>query len=272
VTARRDVTRALPLVQAARVVFDIALDQMVLSRRSLMAALLLSVPAALAAVYRIALWRGGIVDAPGPYDLYNRIVALYEVRNVVPIVALLYATSLIADEVEGKTITYLFSRPVSRPAILAGKFAAYVATALAAALPGVAACFLLLATAPGAPGVAGGALDLVKDLGTIALALVSYGALFTLLGALLRRPVIPSLLFLFPFELVANLPGFMPRFTLTAYLRSLLRYQPAPEGPFPIAVDILPSGLCIGVILGASVVFLAAAGLVFSRREFVLDQ
>ena len=41
----------------------------------------------------------------------------------------------------------------------------------------------------------------------MALGLVVYGAFFTLLGVVLRRPVIPGLLFLFVWELVANLPG-----------------------------------------------------------------
>jgi len=57
------------------------------------------------------------------------------------------------------------------------------------------------------------------------LALLAYGALFTLLGVLLKRPMIPGLLFVFVWEMVANLPGYLPRFTLTAYLRSLRRMQ-----------------------------------------------
>ena len=42
--------------------------------------------------------------------------------------------------------------------------------------------------------------------------------------------MIPGLLFLFVWELIANLPGYLPRFTLTAWLRSLLHHRPAEEG------------------------------------------
>ena len=49
---------------------------------------------------------------------------------MLPLAALFYATSLVADEVEGRTLTYLLTRPITRASILAGKFAAYLATTL----------------------------------------------------------------------------------------------------------------------------------------------
>ena len=62
------------------------------------------------------------------FDLYGVIVALYYIRNALPLAALFYAVSLSADEVEDKTLTYLFTRPITRASILIGKFAAYMAT------------------------------------------------------------------------------------------------------------------------------------------------
>jgi ABC-type transport system involved in multi-copper enzyme maturation permease subunit len=207
------------------------------------------------------------------FELYGAfIVALYSVRNALPLVALFYATSLVADEVEGKTITYLLSRPVPRAAILAGKFGAYLATTLSLALPATTLAFFLLASAPGSPGIAGGAADLARDLGVVALALLSYGAAFTLLGVVLRRPVVPGLLFLFAWEWVANLPGYMPRLTITAYLRSLLRHRPPEEGFLQMTAETLPASLCLGVLLAASLVSLALAAWIFSKREYVLEQ
>ena len=114
--------------------------------------------------------------------------------------------------------------------------------------------------------------DLFRDMGVCALALLSYGAFFTLLGVLLRRPVIPGLLFLFVWELVANLPGYMPRLTLTAHLRSLIRHRPPDEGFAEMFGQILPAPLSLAVLAGVTVVSLAAAAWIFSRREYVLDQ
>jgi ABC-type transport system involved in multi-copper enzyme maturation permease subunit len=110
-------------------------------------------------------------------------------------------------------------------------------------------------------------------MGVVALTLVAYGGLFTLMGVLLRRPVIPGLLFLFVWELIANLPGYLPRFTLTAWLRSLLHHQPAEEGLGGLlATQILPAGEALAVLLGTSALFLALSFWIFAQREYVLEQ
>ncbi len=268
----RAADRSLPLLRASHLVFDLALEGMVWSRRTLVTGLAVGLPAVFAIVYRIVLAAGRLADPPSPADVYGHIVALYEVRNVLPLVAFFYASSLVADEVDGKTLTYLLTRPIPRPAVLIGKFGAYLATSLSIALPPLVVVFLALATAPGGPGLGEGAPGLFADLATVALTLLAYGALFALLGVVFRRPVIPGLLFLFGWEMLANLPGYMPRLTLTGYLRSLLRYHPAEEGLFPVAVEILPWSVCLGTLLAASALLLAAAVWIFSRREYVLDQ
>ncbi len=266
----RDTTRPLPFVDAARRVFDLALEGMIWSRRSLLMAVLLGLPMAFALLYRVIAASKG---APGtsPDELYGYIVALYAIRNVVPLASLFYATALVADEVEGRTLTYLLTRPIPRASILAGKFAAYLATTISMALPATVVTFFVLATAPGSEGVAAHVGDLLRDLGVLALALLSYGAAFTLLGVLLRRPVIPGLLFLFVWELTANLPGYMPRFTLTAYLRSLVRHRIADDSFFGLPVEVLPAPLCLAVLAVSTVGFLAAALWIFSTREYVLE-
>lgn len=268
----RDTTQPVPFLHAARAVFDLSLEGMIWSRRSLLMGLLVALPAVLAVVYRVVLATGGQARALAPLDLYALVVAVFWIRNVLPLAALFHATSLVADEVEGRTLTYLLTRPITRPAILAGKFTAYLVTSLAVALPAAVVTFFLLASARGWSEVAAAVPDLFRDLGVMALALVAYGALFTLLGVLLKRPVIPGLLFLFGWELVANLPGYLPRLTLTTWLRSLVRHRPAEEGLSQLFAQVQPVGLSLAVLIVAIVVFLAAAALVFSEREYVLEQ
>jgi ABC-type transport system involved in multi-copper enzyme maturation permease subunit len=106
----------------------------------------------------------------------------------------------------------------------------------------------------------------------MALALVAYGALFTLFGVVLRRPVIPGLLFIFVWELLANLPGYMPRVTLTAWLRSLVRHRPPQEGLSEVFGQILPAALSLQVLAGATIAFLGLSLWIFSRREYVIEQ
>ena len=63
-----------------------------------------------ALVYRIVL-AAKLPPRMSGFDLYGVVIAFYYVRNVLPLAALFYATALIADEVEGKTLTYLLTRP-----------------------------------------------------------------------------------------------------------------------------------------------------------------
>ena len=262
--------RPLPFGRAARAVFDLALEGMVWSRRSLLMAALLGLPIAFAILYRAVLVAKLPTEVTAA-DLYGVIVTVY-IRFLVPLAALFYATALVADEVEGKTLTYLLTRPVRRSAILAGKFAACLATTLSLALPSLVVTFFLLMTARGWSGVGPSVPDLFRDLGVVALALLAYGALFTLLGVLLKRPMIPGLLFVFVWEMVANLPGYLPRFTITAWLRSLVRHRPPAEGFSEMFGQVLPAALSLEVLTGMVVVFLGLAIWIFSTREYVMEQ
>jgi len=268
----RDPSRPLPFATGARAVFELSLDGMVWTRRTLLMGLLVGIPALVAVAYRSVVATQPEARLPPPADLYAVIVAIYWIRNVLPLAALFFATALVADEVEGRTLTYLTTRPLTRPSVFAGKFAAYVATTLTLALPAAVLTFFILLSTRGWSAVGPAVGDLFRDAGVIALTLLAYGALFALLGVLLKRPVIPGLLFLYGWELMANLPGYLPRLTLTAWLRSLVHHRPAEEGLAGLFQQVLPAGPGLAVLIGASAAFLAAAAWIFSTREYVLEQ
>jgi ABC-2 type transport system permease protein len=269
-SARRDTSRTLSFGTAARGVYDVSLEGLLWSRRTAFLGILLLLPVALSLLYRVA----AEVRAPriAGFDLYGKFVAVYYVRNVVPLVALFYATSLIADEVEGKTLTYLLSRPIQRSSILVGKLLAYLVTTLSLTLPAIVVSFFVLATAQGSAGLGGHIPDLLGDLGAVALGLAVYGALFTLLGVVLRRPMIVGLLFLFGWELLVYLPGYLPRLTITGYLRSLVSYHPMQGGLFGALEQTLPAGQSVLTLVILCAVLVAAAVAAFAHREYVMEQ
>lgn len=267
----RDTTRTVPWGLGFRAIFELALNGMVWTRRSLLMGALLGLPVLFAVLYRAVLVARLPAQMTG-FDLYGVIVALYVLSNALPLAALFYAVSLIADEVEGKTITYLLTRPVPRSAVLLGKFVAFVTTTLGLLLPATVVTFFLLVTAQGTAGLAAAVPHLFRDLGAMAMGVFAYGAFFTLMGVLLRRPVIPGLLFLYVWELLAHLPGYLPRLTISAYLRSLVSHRPPAEGLAEVFGQALPVGLSILSLTAMAIVFLAAAVWIFSRREYVLEQ
>ena len=140
--------------------------------------------------------------------IFGMMIWIFYLRFTVPVLGVFYGTSLIADEIEDKTITYLFTRPIRRAAVLVGKYLAYLGCTVFVVLPSVMLVYLLIVPLQGTLG--GSFLDLVKDLILLALGLAVYGALFAFIGAKYKRPLLIGLIFIFGYEQAAlAFPGYM---------------------------------------------------------------
>src|SRR5690242_696886 len=98
-------------------IFDLSLGQMLWSRRSVFLGVLLGGPVILAIALRIvdSLYRSGFKingSAVSGSVVFGMMIWLLYIRFIVPILGVFFGTSLIADEVDDKTITYLFTRPI----------------------------------------------------------------------------------------------------------------------------------------------------------------
>jgi hypothetical protein len=188
-------------------IFDMSLGQMLWSRRTVFMALATGAPVLIAVLLRgihemgLSSFRVNGVPVPGPVIFGGMIWLLY-LRFVVPVLGAFYGTTLIADEVEDRTITYLFTRPVPRGAVIIGKYLAYLACTGLVVLPSVTAVYLLVTPVSG--GAIGGTFpQLLIDLGLLAMGLAAYGAVFALIGALVPRPLVAGLLLIFGWEQIA---------------------------------------------------------------------
>ena len=79
--------------------------------------------------------------------VFGLFIWLLYLRFIVPVLGVFYGTSLIADEVEDKTITYLFTRPIPRGAVLVGKYLAYLVATAFVVLPSVMLVYFLMVPA-----------------------------------------------------------------------------------------------------------------------------
>lgn len=269
VTAWRAVARIFPL----------ALGQMLWSRRTAFMSLVVVVPVVVALGVRLIDATGTMEVGGRPVNgafLFGLMVWVFFVRFAVPVFGVFYGTALIADEVEGQTITYLFVRPVPRGAVLVGKYLAYLVCAVVIVLPAVALAWLLVA--PVGPGTLGDTFpDFLRDLGLIALGLAVYGAVSSWLGAVLSRPTLVGLLFVFGWEvLVMVLPGEVRRLSVAFYLEGLVPHA-LPGGRLG---DVFRSIMASPASVGESLVWLAAilalslwlGARAVARREYVLAQ
>ena len=221
---------------------------------------------------------GRPVDVDGPV-IFGLMVWGFYLRFSVPLLGVFYGTALIADEVEDKTITYLFTRPVSRGAVLVGKYLAYLGCTGLVVLPSVMLVFFIVVPLLG--GSIGTSFpDLMKDLALLAVGLAVYGALFALVGTWFKRPLLTGLVFIFGWEpIVVVVPGYMKRFTVSYYIQGLVPHAMPQDGVVTSilailqATDVMPSAATS--LMGLGVILLGGLSLatwLVERREYILEQ
>jgi hypothetical protein len=273
-------SRPALLASAARI-FDLSLGQMLWSRRSVFLGLVVGGPVVLAAALRIAEISGLIFtfERPRPVGtmVYGMMIWLIYVRFLVPVLGVFYGTSLIADEVDDKTLTYLFTRPIQRSAVILGKYLAYLVCTILLLLPSVVLVFFLVVPLGRDASIGRMFPTLLTDLGMLALGLAAYGALFAFVGARLKRPLVVGLIFALGWEpAVLIAPGYLRRVTVAYYLQGLVRHEMPQDGPASALLQVFreippvsTSLIGLAVIAGLG---LWLAGRTVERREYVLEQ
>lgn len=230
------------------------------------------IPVALAVVVRIVLHgRTGLMA-----DVFTEILMVFFLQFYIVLLALFYGTSVASEEVENRTLSYLLTRPLPKPAIVLGKYAAY--SALIAVLVAVSLAvsfFVLNAARLREPGLYA---TFLRYLGVLALGVLAYMAFFTFLGVLLKRAIILGLVFGFGWEnVIQYFPGSTQKFSIVHYLKSLLPYRPAPigagggRGVALLLFRLEPTKPLAAVLILAALTaaLLALAGWLFRIKEYL---
>lgn len=193
------------------------------------------------------------------YLLYPQVTCL--------LLALLYGSSVLANELDGKTLPYLWTRPIRRASFVFGKHLGIVLALSGPTALSLCASWALL-TRFEHPRL------LLTTLLVSLAALLCYNALFLLLGFLSpRRGMILGLLYGILFELLLSfVPAVINQVTVSYFLRSLyLRLgglTPPSEMPTDLAGAPLPLTLfALGLIL---LLPLLAATLLATHREYAV--
>ena len=274
--------QAMPsLLTASLRVFDVSLGEMLWSRRTVFLALVVGGPVLIALIIRIvtalnvpALRVNGVPLAGA--SIFGLMIWFLFLRFIVPVLGIFYGTSLMADEIEDKTITYLFTRPIPRSAVLIGKYLAYLASTVLIVLPSVMLVYFLVVPIGGG-SIAATFPNLIRDLVLLALGLAVYGAVFAAVGAWIKRPVLFGLFFAFGWENVAMLmPGYLKRFTVAFYTQSLVPHAMPSDSLLTILQSVFKESVsaveAVVTLLIVLAVALALATRAVERREYVLEQ
>jgi hypothetical protein len=269
------------LLTASLRVFDLSLGEMLWSRRTVFLALIVGGPVLIALIFRVvdmlnipALRVNGVRMAGT--SIFGLMIWFLFLRFIVPVLGVFYGTSLIADEVEDKTITYLFTRPIPRSAVLLGKYLAYLASTVLIVLPSVMLVYFLVVPVGGG-SIAATFPNLVRDLALLAIGLAVYGALFSAVGAWIKRPVLVGLFFAFGWENFAlALPGYLKRFTVAFYTQGLVPHAMPQETVLSMLQSFFKESVsptqAVFTLLLTTAAGLALATRAVERREYVLEQ
>lgn len=204
-------------------------------------------------------------------QIYAVMFATWTLRASVFFTAAALSIQLFRTEVLEKTLHYYLLAPVRREIVVAGKFlAAGVAGSIICGLAAAASYLALFGWLRGGfarffldgPGTA----HLSAYLGVTILGCFGYGAVFALLGLVIRNPIL-AVLALFGWESVLFLmPPALKAATVLFYLESLLPHRPA-SGPLAILAEPPPLPLTIAGMAVFVAVVLALAGWRARRME-----
>ncbi|HUR55849.1 MAG TPA: ABC transporter permease [Gemmataceae bacterium] len=183
---------------------------------------------------------------------------------VLPLFTLSYASAAFGTERESRSLIWLMTRPLPRSAIYAAKFLGTLPWCLLFSCGG----FLALCLAGGPTGRAAIGMYWPAVIGGT----IAFAALFHLIGAIFRRPVVVGLVYVFFYEaLVAALPGSLKLLSLSYYARSLM-YNGATAAGYPsemLGFSDGVSSVTAWSVLAVVAVAISGVGMwLFARNEY----
>ncbi len=210
-------------------------------------------------------WRAMLLG--GPFMMFSKWFAYGVFLNfLLPIWCLSFASEALGSDREGRTMVWLLSRPLPRPAIYLAKFVALLPWTITLGLGGFAVLCLL--------GGKAGQMALSIYWPAILAATLAFSSLFHLMSACVRHPAVIAIVYSFFLEtVVGNLPGTMKRISIGFYTRCIMFERaeklgmPPPENA-SIYLPVDPTTAWL-VLLGLTVVCLLLGMVVFARSEYV---
>ncbi|MCP4155072.1 MAG: ABC transporter permease subunit [bacterium] len=203
--------------------------------------------------------------------LFVQIGALFYFQLFIQFLALFYGSTVLSDEVDNKTMVYLTTSPVSKASIMAGKFSAHFLIISIIVVSGLTLSYIICNFSNLLNGP-----YLVKFgmyIGVGLLSLVSYSALFTLMGTVLRRAVIAGLFYLFVWEFfVQYIPGTTQKLTINHYVKSLLPQSFTGEASLlTFQLEASSTFESISTLLVLAILFLSLSTFIFYKKQYPLS-
>ena len=250
--------------------FKVTLRQMFWSRRTMLVLIGCALSLLIALIFRFT------VSGSGNVNRFIPQITLILYGLLVNLCAIFYGTAIISDEIDGKGLTYLQMRPLRKSTILLSKFAAYFVGTLAI----IGGSHLILT------GIVATHSKLDKNVlyhigmslrytASMALSLLTYGALAAALAARFKHPVIWGLLFVMGWERITAAPFMqagIKRLSISHYHFIVFPRYKLQRGLLDDFLGTSPPSAWVALL----VIFLLTVGLlwlairIFREREYLM--
>lgn len=201
-----------------------------------------------AVVVLVAILVGRSETTGDELDRGVRLISNLGFTMVVPVVSLVFASAALGDMREDGTLVYLWLRPMQRWPVVVGSWLAAITLSLPITLVPLVVSSL---------AVDGGSRLTVATLLAGVIGVVSYSALFVLIGLLLKNPIVWGLGYVLIWEgLVAQFFGSVSKLAIRGYTRSIITSRTGVDlelGDLPLAAGIIvPIVVTVAMIVLAS--------------------
>jgi len=193
-----------------------------------------------------------LADEPGTSSA--RILLAYPM----PLLALFFTSGALREEIEDRTLTYAFTRPVRRAWLYYARCGAHLGPLLLAVIPAVA----LVASSPAQ------ALSFV--LAALA-GCLAYGLLFALFGVLSKGAAWIGLAFLIWDQSALRVPGLVQDLSLLTYVHGLADVT-VDAGILTFGIDMPSAPLSFAVLTAVAILCGLLGGRIVERQEIALER
>ena len=260
--------------------FNFTVRQTLLHRRIWLALLILASPSALHLIIRLLAPPAD--NARDMWEMYHVTMHFMVMMMLVPLVCMVHGVALIGAEVEAGTMVYLITRKMRRATVLVVKFLATALVLTVLCEIGLIGVHLMAIARRGVPAIISGtsyadwspSSDLQAYMLAVPLAVLTFLAIFSVIGLLTARPIAASAVYFVAAEMIlSNLPFRVRTYSLSHYLRvTMSGMMPRVTSLYELKPDMLeelyPTGAsAIPELLGFVLVAVVIAAILVTVRE-----
>lgn len=263
----------MALIASFKEIFVFFLRQERRARRAKVFLLLGMVPALILLITKII-----ELTTPDPEvtaaQIFSRAMLIVFIQFMIPVLALLYGAMVVNEEVDHKTLVFLGTAPVPKPAVVLGKFSVYAVVTAVIINAGLIMCFLVVNIDRLTKMV--NVKAFFSFMGAGMLAMIAYMALFTLMGTLMKKSIVVGILVLGWENVVQYFPGVTQKFTIIHWIKSMLpRISDGDTSLLRVLVFRLEASSSmesLAVLMVFTIAVMAAACWIFLNKEYIISE